>query len=98
MEIPKDKIRPVIVVSKPYGKHNIVAVVPISSKDVSQPVDVSLSGWNQSGLLRPSTARVHRITTIEESKLISALGPINLKDKNSLKQALFKFLSLKITY
>lgn len=70
LDAQETKIRPVIVIGKPWGQHKIVAVVPISSKNTFEEVDVALHHWSNEGLLKPSVARVHRLTTILQSDLM----------------------------
>lgn len=94
LDIAESKLRPVVVVSRPYGSHAVVAVVPISSKMKSEPVDSSLSDWKEAGLLKPSTARTHRLTTVLQSKLTRQLGSISANDVIRLNESLRKFLEL----
>ncbi|MGC1176889.1 MAG: type II toxin-antitoxin system PemK/MazF family toxin [Candidatus Saccharimonadales bacterium] len=89
-----DKIRPVIVISRPHGPHNAVAVVPISSKMTRTPVDVMLNDWQEAGLMKPSIARVHRLTTMLQSDLASQLGVLGLVDIHALKRSLRNLLQL----
>ncbi len=94
LDIDENKTRPVIIASKCYGKHNVLAAVPITTKNSDEPVDVKLIDWNKSGLLRPSTARVHRLITIEKIKLGALLGRLSTDDEKKIKIALRKFLEL----
>jgi len=89
-----DKVRPVIVVSAAIGKHGIVAVVPVTSKTDKQSVDIIMTSWRDSGLLRPSVARVHRLSTILQSKLGAYLGTLGLDDTKELKKSMRQFLEL----
>ena len=83
------KLRPVIVVSQPYGPFNIVTVIPISSKNnVVAPVDVAIIHWQKAGLVKPSVARVHRLTSFLQEDLVSQLGELNSRDIQELKRAL----------
>ena len=88
------KIRPVVVLSKPYGRHNIITVVPLSLKDKKESVDIALRDWREAGLIKPSVARIHRMTTILQSDLIGYLGELSAADKPSLQQALRILLNL----
>lgn len=88
------KVRPVVVISKPQGPHNVIAIMPVSSRLITETVDVVLSGWNSEGLLRPSVARVHRLTTMLQADLIAKLGILNEKDKQTLQNSLRSFLNL----
>lgn len=86
------KIRPVIVVGKPQGQHKILAVVPITSKNTLEEVDVVLHHWSNEGLLKPSIARVHRLTTMLQSDLIAELGELAHDDQQNLRSAIRQML------
>jgi len=88
------KIRPIIVLSLAQSKHKIVAVVPVSSRLILEGLDVVLGGWKQEGLLRPSVARVHRLTTLLQSDLRSEIGVLEPDDIRLLQDEMRKFLSL----
>lgn len=94
LESQQDKIRPVVVISKPYGEHNVIAVIPVSSKTKQEKLDVVLGQWENEGLLRPSVARVYRLTTMLQSDLLSELGSLGQKDIATLQKSLRIFLSL----
>ena len=94
LEASRDKIRPVIVMSKPYGEFGVVAIVPISSKTTLQAVDIKLSEWKSSGLAKVSIARVHRLTTMLQSDLIAELGQVGGRDAKALKASVQAFLNL----
>jgi len=49
--------------------------------------DVVLQDWSQAGLLRPSTCRIGRLTTIEKRLLIRRIGRISDRDGHTLAQA-----------
>jgi len=88
------KIRPVIVVSKPQGLHKVIAIVPVSSRSVREDVDVTINGWSNAGLLKPSIARVHRLTSMLQADLIAELGVLSQKEIQTLQASLRKFLNL----
>lgn len=94
LETDKDKVRPVVVVSKQHGQHNIVSVVPVSSQTNQEDIDIELEGWQDIGLLKPSVARVHRLSPLLQSELISQLGVLTAKDRNDLLEAFKKLLIL----
>ena len=94
LDSSEDKIRPGIVVSKPFSKFGIIAIIPISSKATLQTVDVTLGEWKSAGLARASVARVHRLTTMLQSDLIAELGQLSTKDVKALKTSIQKFLDL----
>ena len=88
----KDKIRPVVVVSKTHGQHNIVSVVPVSSQVAQEDIDIELQDWPNSGLVKPSIARVHRLSALLQSELTSQLGVLSVSDRNNLLKSLKKLL------
>lgn len=89
-----DKIRPVVVVSEPYGQYKVVAIIPVSSRLELESVDTSLSGWNKEGLLKPSIARTHRMTTMLQADFIAELGVLDNQDIRNLQASLRAFLNL----
>ncbi len=86
------KLRPVIVISKPVGSYGVIAIVPISAQAKPEVVDIAITDWDTAGLIKPSTARVHRLTTVLESSLVSQLGAMSQKDASALQQAIKQFL------
>lgn len=94
LDAHETKIRPVIIIGKPHGQHNVVVVIPISSRSTIAKVDVALQHWSDEGLLKPSVARVHRLTTILQSDIIAELGQLAPDDKQSLRSALRQLMDL----
>ncbi len=95
LETGQQKLRPVIAVSKPYGKHDVVIVIPVSSQLIQSEVDVCINDWQHSGLLKPSVARVHRLTSILRADLIEKIGEMSQKDQTALLESLKQLLELK---
>lgn len=94
LENDKEKIRPVIVISKPHGKYNIISVVPVSAQINRERVDIELQDWQTAGLVKPSVARVHRLSTLLQSEITSQLGVLSKKDQANLLDALKRLLGL----
>ena len=94
LESDQYKIRPVIIIGRPYGLRQILMVIPVSSLSKSESVDVLLQSWQDVGLLKPSMARVHRLSAILQEDLLEEIGLINEKDQASIKKALKKLLAL----
>jgi mRNA interferase MazF len=92
LDTQEAKIRPVIIISKPQGIHGVLAVIPVSSRTKLEEVDVAIARWSESGLVRPSVARIHRLTTILRADIIAELGEVAADDKQNLRQALKRFL------
>lgn len=88
------KVRPVIVVSKSYGQHGVIAIIPISSKVTRETVDTAIDSWKAAGLMKSSIARVHRLTTMLQSDLIAELGKLEMRDVDAIKASVKTFLSL----
>jgi mRNA interferase MazF len=94
LDAAQTKLRPVIVVSQPQGPHAIIVIVPISSKGVTEPVDVTITHWQSAGLAKPSVARIHRLTSFLQQDLISQLGTLNSDDCQNIQHALKNLLTL----
>jgi hypothetical protein len=77
LESSQQKLRPVIAIGKLYGEHRILAVIPVSASAHQEIVDVSITNWRQCGLLKPSVARVHRLTAMLEADLLQELGAVD---------------------
>jgi mRNA-degrading endonuclease toxin of MazEF toxin-antitoxin module len=88
------KIRPVVIASRPRGKHKIVLVVPLSSQSEHEDVDVTLEAWQTSGLSKPTVARVHRLTALQGSDVLEIVGQLEPRDADKLKQALRRAFEL----
>ena len=95
IESEDTKIRPVVVISHPHSEYNMVVVIPISSRLKCETVDFQFQDWLQVGLLKPSVARVHRITTMLQADLKTELGVLSGSDTQKLKAALSKLLLLR---
>ena len=94
LDTHEDKVRPVIVVSLPQSTHKIVAIIPVSSKAKREDVDIILKDWKDEGLLKPSVARVHRLTTLLQSDLLTELGTLHDDDAQALQNSMRNFLNL----
>lgn len=94
LDSSKDKVRPVIVLSAPHGRHAAIAVVPVSSRTEREPVDIAIKGWANAGLLKASVARVHRITTLLQADLTAELGVLETRDVKALQTSMRLFLNL----
>jgi len=94
IESSKDKLRPVVVLSRPYSKHKVVTVVPISSKQNAEAINITISDLAIAGLIRPSIARIYRLGTLLQTNLITQLGSLSDTDIRKLQVALRKLLNL----
>jgi hypothetical protein len=68
--------------------------IPVTSSSEQEPVDVLLQNWRNSGLLKPSVARVHRLSAILQNDLLEEIGSIDKKDQAAIKSALKELLML----
>jgi mRNA-degrading endonuclease toxin of MazEF toxin-antitoxin module len=57
-------------------------------------IDVQLKEWIKSGLLKPSVARIHRITTMLQSDLLAEIGELKEHDIENIQSSLRKLLAL----
>lgn len=94
LESDQQKIRPVIVVGRPYGERRILIAIPVSSSAKAEPVDVMLGNLQGTGLLKPSVARVHRLSSILQEDLLEEIGTIDSKHQEAIKSALRELLKL----
>ena len=94
LEATDGKVRPVIVASAPQGRHKVIAIIPVSSKTNREIVDAVLNDWHDEGLIKPSVARVHRLTTTLQSDLLSELGSLTANDIERVQKSMRALLSL----
>ena len=95
LDTADSKIRPVIVVSSPQSKHNIIAIIPVSSRTKLENVDIALKDWGDEGLVKHSVARIHRLTTMLQADLVTELGALTKSDSSDLRAAIRMFLNLE---
>lgn len=92
VESARAKYRPVVVLSQGYGEHKILAIGPISSSSKTEAVDVDIKNLVRAGLIRPSTIRIHRISTMLSSELVKQIGELSADDLKVVKGQLRKYL------
>ena len=68
--------------------------IPVSSTARTEPVDVVLENWQEFGLLKPSVARIHRLSSILEYDLLEEIGTVDDKHTQTIKEALRNLLDL----
>ncbi len=69
-------------------------VIPITSSAEPEPIDVTLQNWQDVGLLKPSVARVHRLTAVLQKDLLEEIGSIAKNDQVNIRVALKELLVL----
>jgi mRNA-degrading endonuclease toxin of MazEF toxin-antitoxin module len=84
-----------VVISEPMGEYDIIAVIPISSTTAFTSVDIPVTKWRESGLAVKSVLRVHRLTTMLATDLVSELGSLSELDINLAKKSLTTYLNIK---
>ena len=57
-----------------------VIVARVTSQVIQTAFDVELMDWQQAGLLLPSTARVHKLATLEKRLIERRLGELTAGD------------------
>jgi mRNA-degrading endonuclease toxin of MazEF toxin-antitoxin module len=88
------KIRPIIVISKPRGRFHAVMAIPISTQIDRTDVDILLGDLAGTGLLKPSIARVHRLSAIAGTQVLEEIGSIDKKHQEVIKSALKELFKL----
>jgi mRNA interferase MazF len=76
------KIRPVLFL---FDLQNDAIVCRITSVIRTGPLDLVLMDWLSAGLLKPSSARLDRIMTVEKSIFIRRLGILSSADLDSVR-------------
>jgi mRNA interferase MazF len=62
-----------------------VVICRITSVSRGARLDVALQDWSQSGLLKPSVARLDRLVTAEKSIFLRRLGVLSERDRNAVR-------------
>lgn len=88
------KVRPVVRLSLPRGPHGLVLVGHITSKVEQTLLDsnIVLPATTQTGPLRDSTLRLHKIVAVPEESLKRRLGKLSspaVKQKHTCLAELF---------
>jgi mRNA interferase MazF len=73
------KPRPALVILDTGDADVVLARVP--SQPHSTPFDVPISGWQQAGLLAPSTVRLHKLATLAKNRVRRRLGALVGNDR-----------------
>ena len=76
------KNRPALVL---FDLKDDVIICRITSAARSGVLDVVISDWRKSGLLKPSVARLDRIVTAERTVLLRELGKLTAKDLEAVR-------------
>lgn len=91
------KLRPVLVLNQPVGRHKIVLAAPIYSHNPDHNLigDIEITkNFVSTGLIKPSTVRLHRMVSLTASDLIELLGSAQPETRQAIKTALKKVFNL----
>jgi mRNA interferase MazF len=80
------KRRPALVVLD-IGDADVV-LAPITTRARAGPGDVKLEGWQESGLLRESWARLAKVACLEKRDVTRRLGRLSNVDKTRVAEAM----------
>jgi mRNA interferase MazF len=80
------KLRPALVILD-TGDADLV-VARITTQSSISPFDVVLMDWHGAGLLAPSTARLHKLATLEKSDIQRTLGSLQASDRQKIAASL----------
>lgn len=90
-DLSSTKKRPCLVIQRhdvrKLGTYLTVAMVTSQVEGLSFPGDVSIQGWNEAGLPKPSLIRLSKLVTIEESLALKRLGKLVPTDQKSVRQS-----------
>ena len=82
------KPRPALVVLD-TGDADVV-LARVTTRGTNTPFDVTISGWQQTGLLAPSTVRLHKLATLAKTGVRRHLGSLVPSDRQRVATALQK--------
>lgn len=83
------KKRPVLVFHDP-GDADLL-IVPITSHLRRSQEDVTLNDWAAATLRLPSTARLSKLTTLDKSVVVRAMGMLSEGDARHSREVLSRF-------
>ena len=80
------KPRPALVVLDSGDADVVLARITTQPKNTA--FDVTISEWKASGLLAPSTVRLHKLATLAKSRVARRLGSLEAKDRQEVGSVL----------
>ena len=78
------KPRPVLVL---FDLGTDAVVCRVTGKPAAGDLDISIQGWAEAGLLKPSVARLDRILTVDKGVLFRHLGRLGGQDLDKIRGA-----------
>lgn len=83
------KTRPALVILDAGDADVVLARVTTQLHTTS--FDVTISGWQQAGLLAPSIVRLHKLVTLDKSRVRRRLGSLDVSDRQHVAGVLQRF-------
>jgi len=80
------KVRPALVLLD-TGDQDFVAA-PVTSQSRLSDFDFAINDWRAAGLNVPSSARIHKLTVLAKTDIISRLGTVSDADRRRLAEFL----------
>ncbi|MGP0069398.1 MAG: type II toxin-antitoxin system PemK/MazF family toxin [Isosphaeraceae bacterium] len=80
------KPRPALVILDTGDADVLLARVTTQSQNTA--FDVPIAGWQQAGLLAPSTVRLHKLATLAKSRVRRQLGTLLASDRQHITSVL----------
>jgi mRNA-degrading endonuclease toxin of MazEF toxin-antitoxin module len=84
--------RPVIIVVAEEPEVTIIKVTKTAPRK-NDPYDVPIQHFKDAGLKYPSTARVSKVITVDDSQILSKVGQLHVDDLEKIIQKLIEFSS-----
>ncbi len=71
-----------------------VLVARVTSAPAVSEFDVRLQGWQNVGLLLPSTVRLHKLATLKKRLVTRTLGTLSAADREAINRKLMHLWNL----
>ncbi|MCC7354291.1 MAG: type II toxin-antitoxin system PemK/MazF family toxin [Anaerolineae bacterium] len=81
----EEKKRPALVLADTGDDDSVAARVTSQPGDTAY--DVTVTDWQQAGLLLPSVVRVHKLATLEKGRIARRLGTLTDRDWQQVREA-----------
>ena len=91
-DLSATKKRPALVLYDTSGKDIIICRINSQAKETE--FDIEITDWQSAGLKFPSTARLHKITTIEAALIDKRMGQLPATDLVAVKTVIKKVSEL----
>jgi mRNA-degrading endonuclease toxin of MazEF toxin-antitoxin module len=89
------KTRPIVPLTQPFGKHNLVLCAYISTNiEEVIDVDIVLESNEENGLKKTSVMALHKIQAIPLSKIHYKIGDIDTKTSELIQNNLKKVFNI----